>query len=146
MPRINVRQKGNQWERDLAKLLNEKLVDSTWKRIPGSGALGTQLGMGELTSDIVGTLPFTKKTVKIEAKVGYGGDKQFTLKKEWLDKVKMEAEQTFSIPVVGCKFSGSREGVKYFFVLDFDTFCDLMNLTTDLYQELTETIDKLPKV
>jgi Holliday junction resolvase len=146
MPKINVRKKGITWERDLAGLLNEKLVDSTWKRIPGSGALGTQLDMGQLTSDLVGVLPFTKKTIKLEAKVGYGGDKPLTIKKEWLDKIKMQAETTYSIPVLCCKFSGAREGVKIFFVLDFDTFCNFLNFTTDLYQELEETIDKQPKV
>jgi hypothetical protein len=142
---INIRNKGNAWERELSKLLNEK-TQGTWKRIPGSGALGTQLQMGSLTSDINGSLPFTKKTFKIEAKVGYGSAKQFTMKKEWLDKVKMEADQTYSIPLLGGKFSGAREGIRYFIVLDLDTFCDLMNLTTDLYTDLVDTIDKTPKV
>ena len=146
MPKIDVRQKGNQWERDLAKLLESKIVGSVWKRIPGSGAFGTMLNMGSLTSDLIGTIPFTKKSFKVEAKVGYGGDKQITIKKEWFDKVKMEAAQDYSIPLVGCKFSGSREGVKCFISMDLDTFCELMNSTTDIYDQLTEALDKLNKV
>src|SRR5690349_17137703 len=84
--------KGTTFERLVVEILNLLVRDSEWKRIPGSGALGTILGEPLLTSDIVGKVKRIPKKFKVEAKVGYGGAKMFTLKKEWLDKVRMEAD------------------------------------------------------
>jgi len=69
------------------------------------------------------------RPVRIECKVGYGGNTQLTVKKEWIDKIKKEAENSYSYPMLACKFLGARksEGVKYFVILDFDTFVDIIN-------------------
>lgn len=124
--------KGSAFERLAAEILTKLIKRSTWKRIPGSGAFGTILGEPSLTSDIVGKVKSIPKEFKVEAKVGYGGATQFSLKKEWLDKIRQEAEKTFGIPMLIGKFSGAREGVKVFVVLDVDTFSDIINHITDL--------------
>ena len=125
---INVKSKGNNFERDLVKKLNTLLPGSEWKRIPSSGAIGTIMHEPSLAGDLNGRLQHFPTKFKVEAKVGYGGAKQFTLKKEWLDKIKQEALRTFSIPFLLGRFSGSRSGVEEFVVLDLDTFVELLKL------------------
>lgn len=130
--------KGSTFERDIVKILNEKVRAGVFKRIPGSGALGTILGEGLLTADVTGRIHGLPKDLKIECKVGYGGSEQLTLKREWLNKVKMEAEQTYSMPVLIGKFSGARgsDGVQIFTVMDINIFIEIMNLLSDLQHEL----------
>ena len=128
--------KGTTFERQAVEILNDLIKDSEWKRIPGSGALGTVLGEPLLTSDIVGKVKSIPKRFKAEAKVGYGGKTQFSLKKEWLDKVAKEAEGTFSTPMLIGKFSGAREGVKVFTVMDVEVFAAMINHITKLQEEI----------
>ena len=135
---INQKNKGNNFERDAVKLLMNHIPNSTWKRIPSSGAIGTNIGEPLLCGDIVGEIEGFPRKFRVEAKVGYGGAKQFTLKKEWIDKIAMEAYQTYSTPFVIGKFSGAREGTQVFVVLDIDTFSDLLNQITKLQRELDE--------
>jgi hypothetical protein len=135
MPFKNKR-KGSDFERLATEVLNALVRDSEWKRIPGSGAIGTSLGEPLLTSDIVGKVKHIAKRFKLEAKVGYGGAKMFTLKKEWLDKIAMEADATFSTPVLIGKFSGAREGVKIFTVMDVEVFAALLNHISKLQEQL----------
>lgn len=125
------KRKGTDFEREAVELLNSKIKKSKWKRIPGSGAIGTILGEASLTSDIVGEMDFLPRKFKLEAKVGYGGAKQLALKKEWIDKVLEEAAASFSVGGVIGKFSGARSGTKVFVVLDIDTFSYLMNELAD---------------
>lgn len=128
--------KGNTFERFAVELLNELIRDSEWKRIPGSGAIGTQLGEPLLTADIIGKVKGIAKRFKVEAKVGYGGESQFTLKKEWLDKVRAEADATHSTPFLIGKFSGARQGVKVFTVMDVEIFAALLNHIVKLQEEI----------
>jgi hypothetical protein len=130
------KRKGSDFERLAVELLNNLIQDSEWKRIPGSGAIGTSLGEPLLTADIVGKVKSIQPRFKAEAKVGYGGATQFALKKEWLDKVREEADATYSIPFLVGKFSGSREGVKVFTVLDIETFARIINHITTLQEAL----------
>lgn len=127
--------KGSTFERFATDLFNRFVKRSAWKRVPGSGMLGTLLGEPLLTSDITGKVQAIPRKFNVEAKVGYGGETQFVLKKEWLDKVKQEADSNFGIPMLVGKFSGAREGVKVFVVLDIQTFADLINMITDLTPE-----------
>lgn len=138
MPFKNKR-KGSDFERLAVEILNLLVKDSEWKRIPGSGALGTSLGEPLLTADIVGKVSSIPKKFKGESKVGYGGAKQFALKKDWLDKVKMEADMSYSIPFLIGKFSGAREGVKVFVVTDVEVFASILNHITRLQEELDES-------
>lgn len=127
--------KGTGFERDIVNLLNDRIKSSHFKRTPTSGAMGTTLGEPILTGDVSGTVEALPKKIKIECKVGYGGATQFALKKEWLDKIKQEAVQYFSIPMLFGKFSGARGGVQTFVVLDFETFAELINYITELKEE-----------
>jgi hypothetical protein len=130
------KRKGSDFERLAVEIFNTLIRNSSWKKIPGSGAMGTSLGEPLLTSDIVGTVKAIPKRFKVECKVGYGGATQFALKKEWLDKVKMEADATFSIPILAGKFSGSRDGVKVFVAMDVETFASIINHISDLQDKL----------
>lgn len=128
--------KGSAFERLAVEILNTLVKNSIWKRIPGSGAIGTVLGEPLLTSDIIGIVSAIPKRFKVEAKVGYGGATQFTLKKEWLDKVAKEAEGSFSIPFLIGKFLGAREGTKVFVVMDVEVFASIINHITNLQEKL----------
>ena len=130
------KRKGTDFERQAVEILNVLIKDSVWKRIPGSGSLGTTMGEPLLTSDISGKVKRIPKKFKAEAKVGYGGAKQFGLKKEWLDKIRQEAAATFSTPFLIGKFSGAREGVKVFVVMDVEDFAAIINHISNLQEEI----------
>ena len=126
--------KGTGWENDFAELLEENIDGAKAKRIPGSGAIGTIVKEPFLQGDVRAIFEGLSRPFKFENKVGYGGSKQLTVKKEWLDKIIKEASNDYSIPALACKFSGARkkDGVQYFIILDFDTFCDIMNIIYDM--------------
>lgn len=128
--------KGSTFERDLADLLNKHIKKSNWKRIPMSGAIGTALEEPDLQGDVVGSVESFPKKFRIEAKVGYGGKTQLTMKKDWLDKIIEDSRNSNSLPFMMGKFSGAREGVKVFVAMDLNTFCDIINRTTELYDEV----------
>ena len=130
------KRKGGDWERQAVEILNANIKRGAFKKIPGSGALGTFLNEPMLTSDLKGKVDSFSKEFKIECKVGYGSAKQFTMKKLWLDKVREESDNSYGIPMLMGKFSGAREGVRAFVVLDMDTFCGIINRTTELYEEV----------
>jgi hypothetical protein len=130
------KRKGSDFERLAVEALNLLIKDGEFKKVPGSGALGTTLLEPLLTADIVGKVKSIPKKFKIECKVGYGGATQFALKKEWLDKVRMEANASFSIPLLMGKFSGAREGTKVFVVMDVEDFAAIINHITMLQDEL----------
>ncbi len=133
--------KGAGFERLAVEILNTLIEGAEFKKVPGSGALGTSLFEPLLTADVVGKVNSIPKKFKVECKVGYNNSagkavKQFTLKKEWLDKVKMEADASFSIPMLMGKFDNVREGVKVFAVLDIEDFASIINHITLLQKEL----------
>lgn len=137
-PIKSAKDKGSGFERDLVKILNEKIKDAIFNRVPGSGAIGTIMKEGLLTADVTGKVRGLSKPIKIECKVGYGGATQMTVKKEWFDKVIMQSAQTYSIPLLAGKFSGARraDGVQIFVAMDVDTFTDILNTLTDYRKEL----------
>jgi len=140
------KRKGDTWEREFAKLLTKSLTGSVFKRVPGSGALGTIMGESRLTGDVVGTVPFCPKKFKFEAKTGYGGHTQLTIKRDWLEKIREEADAAFAIPGLVCKFDNARSGVKQFVVLDMDAFIEILELGNKLHyavESLTEEMYKL---
>lgn len=137
------KRKGAQFEMEAVKLLTELIKESTWKRVPTSGAIGTKLEMPILSSDLIGKVENFPKKFRGEAKCGYGGAKQFTLKKEWLDKILVEARNTYSIPFLIGKFSGARGGSNVFVVLDAEIFAAIVNQFTDLQRRLDEEIEKV---
>jgi hypothetical protein len=133
--------KGSTWERDAVNILTSLIKSGTWKRIPGSGAMGTALGESLLTGDITGSVNGYPKKFKAECKVGYNPStdkevKSFSLKKEWLDKIRMESETAYATPILLGKFDNARGGVKHFVVMDIRDFADIMNFITDISREL----------
>ena len=58
--------KGSGFERDLVKLLNDKIKYGEFKRIPGSGAMGTTLHETTLTGDVTGKILGIPRQLKIE--------------------------------------------------------------------------------
>lgn len=133
-----MKKKGTDWEREIAKILNEFFDTNVWKRIPGSGALGTILGESSLIGDVSGKFNFLKRKFIFEAKTGYGGSKQLTFKKEWIDKVKEEADRVYGFGAIVGKFLGSRSGVKHFIVLDLEDFMEIMEIAEQLYEDYQE--------
>lgn len=133
-----MKRKGSQWERDLAELLTKLIRKSIFRRVAGSGALGTIMIEPTLSSDVKGKVESIPQEFKVECKVGYGGATQLTVKKEWFDKVREEAARSFGIPFVACKFSGAREGTRYFIAMDVDVFANLVNKITELNDDNTK--------
>jgi Holliday junction resolvase len=135
------KRKGSDFERLLVNLLLEHIKGSSWKKIPGSGAIGTSLDEPSLTSDVVGSVDAIPKKFRIECKAGYGGSKQLTVKKEWLDKIRKEADANFQIPILAAKFSGALSGTKVFIAMDIDTFAYLLNYITELDEECQSQLE-----
>lgn len=148
-PRVSAkgkRQKGAQWERESARLLEELIPDSNWKRVAGSGAIGTVMGEPLLAGDVSGYIPSLNLRIRAEAKVGYGGEKQLGVKREWLNKIRQESAGTFSLPILLCKFSGARLGAKHMVVMDFEAFGELfekIQKLADSEQALLKEVERL---
>jgi len=132
------KRKGISWEKQFVELILERIDDvNKAKRIAGSGAIGTILEEPLLTGDVILEFPGFSKKFRVECKTGYGGSKQLTLKKEWFDKIIEEAKNSYSIPLLACKFLDAREnGTKYFISLDINTFVEIINYVNNLKREL----------
>lgn len=132
------KRKGDRWERELAKDLISGGAQEA-KRIPGSGALGTVLNEARLTADVYAKYKFLNRPLKIEAKYGYGGLTQMAIKREWMEKVRMQSLGNDSIPAVALKFrdviSGDRESAKWicFAVEDWNKIVSSLN---ELFDDL----------
>lgn len=130
---IRQKRKGTSWERELVELL-KSIPKSTAKRIAGSGALGTQLEEPALTGDVVLMVDDLPRKFRIECKVGYGNEHQMTIKRDWFDKIRQEAESSYSIPLVALKLSGVRgkNATKHIIAMDLDVFIYLMSYIISL--------------
>ncbi len=135
--------KGSKWERDAAKDLS--VYSGIWKRIPGSGSLGTNLHMSELTGDLHGHYPWFKKQFKAEGKIGYGTSKQITVKREWFEKVRLQAELDNKFPCVLLKFdnvTGGDIGSAKIIAFNVDTFNAMMKELEELYAEYLKLLER----
>jgi len=142
---IDSKRKGANYERKVVRYINSKLKNGKFKKVAGSGAIGTIEGEPYLMGDINGIVEGFNRRFKLEAKVGYGGSKQIALKKIWLDKIKEQAEYTQAIPAVICRFSNARSGVEEFVAMDLDDFIDLLNYVTqkeEIIQFLTQELEE----
>lgn len=135
--------KGSKFEHDAVIILNKSIDGANFRRVPGSGAIGTTLGESLLTGDIKGNVENFPKQFKVECKAGYNTStnkevKQFTLKKEWLDKIWSEAQAAYALPILMGKFDNARSGTRVFVVMDIDVFSEIINRYTLLQKELLE--------
>lgn len=138
------KQAGSRWEREAAKELSK--YKGKWKRVPGSGALGTIMNDASLQADVVGEYPWWHNEIRAEAKYGYGGKTQITLKREWLDKIREEAKGTDSFPCLLLKMrdviSGDRNSAKLI-CFNFDTWNNLMEEIGELWEEYQNILDDI---
>ena len=100
-------QKGKRWEAEAAKQLTQGC--GSWRRTPGSGAFGTLTGDASITGDLIGRYPWWKD-FKAEAKYGYGGATQMAVKRQWIFKIREEAERGQMYPCMLLKFKGVTSG------------------------------------
>jgi len=130
---VNQKRSGTDFERKITKFLNRFSKYWKWKRIAGSGAIGTNLSEPGLMGDVVGQSENVPFKIKVEAKFGYGGSKQITIKKEWLDKITEEASFTNDIPVLMARFKGSKRGVTEMAILNLEDFIQLIDWIAELH-------------
>lgn len=135
--------KGSKFERDAAKYLTAG--SGEWKRIPGSGSLGTNLHDSGLMGDLTGKYPWFTKLFKAENKVGYGTSKQITVKREWFLKVREQAKLDNKFPCVLLKFDdvtgGDIESAKII-CFNFDIWLEMMEDLEQLYIEYIKLLEK----
>ena len=134
--------KGSRWERESASELSKS--GGSWKRIPGSGSLGTNLKMPELMGDLSGHYNWFKKKFLGEGKFGYGGSKQLTLKREWITKNREQAVLNNSYPTLLLKFSDvtSGDGSAKLICFNFDTWNQMMSDVQELYENYLKLVEK----
>lgn len=141
----NSKRKGSDFERQIAEYLNENIKNGKFKRIATSGAIGTYLNEPALSADVTGNVNGFPKPIKIECKVGYGGAEYLSMKREWLKKIKEDAEKTFGFPMLIGKFSGATKatGVQVFAAMEISDFTYVMNLISELQEALDVATEKL---
>ncbi len=129
------------WEILARELLNRPYQGKQlWRRVPGSGALGTIMQYGQLKGDLMGKYPFLPFTFRAEAKVGYGGAKQIAMKREWFDKIREEAAGNFNeLPCVLMKYSGVHApNTQHVIAFDFETYQKIIDVIESMYDEIVE--------
>lgn len=127
------KRKGSDFEREFVELIISNIYGSDAKRVPASGAMGTSLNEPLLEGDVKATFKGFNKPFRFECKARSGAT-QLAVKREWMNKIKKEAEHSYAYPAVACKLIGARkaDGVKFFVVFDLDTFFELMEYVGDL--------------
>jgi len=135
--------KGTRWERDAVELLKEAFPTGQFRRMAGSGAIGTIMEEPLLAGDLSARFTFFPREFRIEAKTGYGGATQLAVKREWFIKIKEEAERTYSLPMLMGKFSGSRGDCKYFVAFDYETFVVFMKIVEEISKSEAELTRRL---
>jgi len=138
------KRKGYDWEKLVEDLMN-KHTPFSWKRIPGSGAFGSVMNIVELQGDLIGRYDFFPFRFRGEAKVGYGGTKQITVKREWFNKIREESEKNWNdLPCVLLKYSGSKApNAQHIIAFEFDVWFKILDYVKDLFDENIKLRDKL---
>jgi len=121
------------------------------KRMPGSGAVGTQQGFIHLVGDVRCKYPFLKGELIVDTKHGYGGKEQVTIKREWWKKIRKEASLTDGYGGVGIKFKGvtstdkeERDCAKII-AFTYDDFQKMMDEIGEWWDVLMVLLDKYGK-
>lgn len=133
------RRAGNRWEREVVKELGGQ-------RQPSSGAFGTQHDDASLTGDVVVFYPWwPNRPLHIECKYGYGSSKSMRIQRDWLVKVREEAELARRYAALALKFrdvtSGDRESAKVI-CFNFDTWKKMMREFSLVYSEYLTLLEE----
>lgn len=135
--------KGSRFERDSAKDLS--VNGGLWKRIAGSGSLGSNLGQPELMGDVHGSYPFFKRKIKAEGKFGYGNSKRMTIQREWITKNREQANLDNAYPCLLLKFNdvtGGDIGSAKLICFNYDVWNQMMLDVQELYQNYLKLVEK----
>lgn len=142
---VNSKNKGSRWEREAAKLLNENFPEA-WRRVAMSGAMGTQLEIPIFKADLIGAYDFFPRQLVAECKVGYGGAKSMSLKREWFEHIKKVGEEAYSLPLVILKFDNSRSDVRHVVAMTFETWNEIIMEYEQLVDELKKAMDEIEEL
>ena len=140
------KKKGSAWELEASRLLTA--FSGVWKKIPGSGALSHIYKDSSLSSDLVGVYPWWRKKFRGEAKTGYGGATQITVKREWITKNMEEAREAGGYPCLILKMRNvrgkeeDRTSAKLI-VFTVDTWLDLMEEIEELYDDNVKLLERI---
>jgi len=134
--------KGSRFERESAGDLS--VHGGSWRRIPGSGSLGTNLNLSYLTGDVEGYYPWFKLAIKAENKFGYGTAKQITVKREWVTKNREQSKIDHKYPCLLLKFDSVHDdvGSAKLICFNFDTWSEMMADVELLYTEYVSLLDR----
>jgi len=121
---------GKRWERQVAKELDGK-------RQPSSGAFGTLTKDAKLTGDVVVPIPWLSRALHVECKYGYGSSKSISVKRDWLVKVRKEADLARRYPALALKFRDVTSDVESakLICFDFETWKKMMQEFSYIYYE-----------
>ena len=118
------------------------------RRVLKSGAIGSITGFPAFIGDYQFDFPWLSKKITGEAKHGYGGAKQIAVKKEWYDKIQLQAKSVNMYDCVSFKFKNACDGVTRVISFDFETFKKILDDIDNIYEEntwLKEENEKLRK-
>lgn len=121
---------GTYFERSVQKQFGEQEAVSFAKRIVGSGAFGTITRNANLFGDVHIEYKVLDRPILAECKFGYGGQKQLTVKKEWIEKIIAEAILANKYPALIVKFKGSRGPASKLIMFTWETWNEMLDRLT----------------
>jgi hypothetical protein len=132
---------GKRWERDASKELS-----GDWTVVPGSGAFGPLMNDSSLYGDLIGAYPWFEKKFRADAKFGYGGNTQMTIKRDWFTKIRDEATKNGNddYPCVILKFKNVRSGdtgSSKVMCINLDVWNDMMAHLEMVWEEYMELLE-----
>ena len=138
--------KGKRWEREVANNLSVNAGE--WKRIPGSGAIGSTTGDATLQGDVVGRYPWWHRPIRAEAKYGYGTSSRLQILRDWIIKIREQSRGSNSLPCLLLKFKNVTTGdpSAKLIAFDLETWNKMMGMLNTFWEEhlrlLEEDYDK----
>ncbi len=121
---------GTYFERSVQKQFGEQDAVLFTKRIVGSGAFGTITRDANLFGDVHIEYKVLDRPILAECKFGYGGHKQLTVKREWVEKIAAEAVLANKYPALIVKFKGSRGPTSKLIIFTWDTWNEMLDRLT----------------
>jgi len=135
--------RGKDFERETANLVNTKEEPHRGIRVIMSGAVGTITGNAYYAGDAVWKLPWLNREIRIECKHGYDRSKtdakSMTIFKDWFDKHIEQAKAFNFLPVWAFKFKFTQQnGMSKMVVVPFPVMKEIITQVDNIYLELEE--------